>query len=385
MLKRILFFTLLIVVFAGSSLGTFYGFRYWKSIVPAQNQFDGHAYFISGGQLNDINVQGNNDELQIELQHVSAPAAGKSYYAWLLSSNNPNSFTAMRLGGALPFNQGNVQFLYPGTPHHANLIGIGSSLLITQEQANTTPVHPTTNRSMWSYYGELPQKAAQDKQQLTALDSLRALLYEDQSIGKLGIHGGLSIQLLKNTGKILEWIYSARGSNSPDFIHRAMIRTLVYLDGQANVQLDTPPGSLSLIGNLSAPVPLLDRLPNQAQASYLDLAGTQLTYLQAAPGITPTTRSLAQQTKLAISGNIQSLFAQIRQVAAAAVNMPTAQLLQPTGQALLDEMVALSNAAFVGQLNPATNELQPGVVQIFYTIQHMATYNLTPLSAAAQK
>jgi hypothetical protein len=48
-------------------------------------------------------------------------------------------------------------------------------------------------------------------------------------------------------------------------------------------------------------------------------------------------------------------------------------------------MVALSNAAFVGYLNPATNELQPGVVQIFYDIQHLASYDLQPLAASTQK
>ena len=87
-------------------------------VTPAQNQFDGHAYFVSGGQLNETNVQGNNDELQLELHHVPAPASGKSYYAWLLSGNQQNPSTIIRLGGALSVDHGNVHFLYPGTPDH---------------------------------------------------------------------------------------------------------------------------------------------------------------------------------------------------------------------------------------------------------------------------
>ncbi len=381
MLKRILFIMLLILVLGGSCFGTFYGLRYWKSIIPVQSQFEGHAFFVSGGQLNESNVQGNNDQLLIELQHVPDPAPGKSYFAWLLSGNNQNAASPILLGGALPVNHGDVHFLYTGTSQHANLIGITDSLLITQEKANTTPVSPTTDKSMRSYYAELPQQTAgQGQQQPTALDSLRALLYEEQSMSNLGIHGGLNIQLLKNTGKILEWIYSARGSNDASFRYREIVRTLDYLDGLANVQLDTAPGTPVLADKVLAQVPLLDRLPNQTQASYLALTEAQLASLAAAPGITAATRTLALQTKQALSGNIQSLLTQVREVATLFVAMPQGLLLQPVAQSLLDDMVALSNVAFVGRLDPATNELQPGIVQIFYNIQHLASYDLKPLA-----
>lgn len=390
MLKKILIAILLIVVFAGSGLLTFYGLRYGLShtsttlVTPAQNQFDGHAYFVSGGQLNETNVQGNNDELQLELHHVPAPAPGKSYYAWLLSGSQQNPSTIIRLGGALSVDHGNVHFLYAGTPDHKNLLGIASSLLITEEPSNTTPVSPTTDKHMWSYYGALPQQAAgQGKQKPTALDSLRALLYEEPNIGKLGIHGGLNIQLLKNTGKILEWIYSARGSTNTDFMHRELVRTLDYLDGQANVQLDTPANTAVLVDPVAAQVPMLDRLPNQAQASYLDIMTAQLSDLLAAPDITPATRRLGLQIKEALSGNIQTLFTQVRLLATKLVALPPALLLLPASLAALDNMVALSNVAFVGRLDPATNELQPGVVQLFYDIQHLASYDITPFTAGS--
>lgn len=383
MLKRILFAILLLLVFSGSGLGTFYGLMYWTSLVPAKNQFQGHAFFVSGGQLNESNVQGNNDELQIDLHSLPDPAPGKSYYAWLLGDNNQNSFPTSILAGTLSITHGDVQFHYNGTPQHENLIGITSRLLITEEKANMVPVRPTGDRSMWRYYAELPQTTGQGTQQPTALECLRALLYEEPTISKLGIHGGLSIQLLKNTGKILEWIYSARGSSDASFRHREIVRTLDYLDGLANVQLDTPPGTPVLADNVLAQVPLIDSVPNQAQGSYLDLIEAQLSHLVAAPGVTPSTRTLALQVQRALSGNTQSLFGLVRQAAKVFVAIPEGQLLTPTAQSLLDDMVALSNAIFVGKLDPATNELQPGVVQIFYDIQHLASYDLKPLSSQA--
>src|SRR5947209_2358473 len=176
MLKKILLVILLIVVFSGSGIGTFYALRGWnpgRAVIAAQDHFDGHAFFVSSGQLNESNVRGNNDQLQIELHHIPAPAPGKSYYAWLLSDNKQNSPIAIRLGGALPVSHGDVHFLYTGTPQHENLIGIASRLLITEEKTNTMPVSPTTDKSQWSYYGELLQQVThQGQQQSTALDSL---------------------------------------------------------------------------------------------------------------------------------------------------------------------------------------------------------------------
>ncbi|MBV9230687.1 MAG: hypothetical protein JOZ18_15365 [Chloroflexi bacterium] len=376
MLKKALLGVLLLAVLAGSSLATFYGLRYWKSPTPVTPQFDGQAFFMSSGQLNESNVQGNNDQLQIVLHHVPDPASGQNYYAWLLSDTNQNPSTANLLG-ALSVKHGEVQFQYYGTPQHANLIAITSRLLITEEKANSTPVRPTSDRSRWLSYAELPQgTAGQGMQQPRALDCLRALLYEEQSLNTLSIHGGLNIQLIKNTAKILEWIYSARENSDPFFRHRQLVRTLDYLDGATMVQLDVPGMPLTI-----QQVPLIERMPNQTQASYLDLIDAQLAHLLAAPGVTPAKRALALQVKQALSGNIQSLFVLVREAAKTLVAMPEDLLLQPAAQALLDNMVALSNAIFVGHLDPATNELQPGIVQIFYDVQRLASYDLQPLSS----
>jgi hypothetical protein len=362
---------LLILLLIGSGLVAF--FLYWhQGNAAATNRIVGHAFFVSSGQLNEGNSQGNNDELQIELQNVPAPAPGEKYYAWLLSDASRSPMTFISLG-ALPVNHGSVDFRYPGDQQHTNLIAVTSRLLITEESAAVVPKQPSSDRSTWRYYAELPQQPA-------ALASLRALLGGGTSLQSLGIQGGLNIQQLKNTAKVLEWVYSARDSwDSKDtgFIHRQIVRALDYLDGVGAVQADVPPGTPLLVDASLAQVPLLASVPNQIPDSYPHLINNQLARLLSAPGVTDDMRTLATQSQQALSQNVQPGLMRVRQDARQLVQMTDAQLVQPSALLLLDDMVAAANFVFVGRLDPATNNVQPGVVQIFYNIQRLATYDVT--------
>ncbi len=372
---------LLLMMLIGSALAVFFLYIHRDDVAATTNQVVGHAFFVSSGQLNEGNSQGNNDELQIELQNVSAPAPGESYYAWLLSDESQSPMTSILLG-AVSVDQGYVHFHYPGDQQHTNLIAVTSRLLITEENASSVLKQPSSDRSRWRYYAELPQTPSRlGKQQPIALDSLRALLYGGTSLQGLGIQGGLNIQLLKNTGKVLEWVYSARDSwdnGDVGFIHRQTVRTLDYLDGAGAVQSDVPPGTPLLV---NPSVPLLTSVPNQVPDSYLNLIDSQLAHLLSAPGVTADMRMLAIQSRQALRENVQPWLTRVRQDAKQLVQMTDAQLLQPSALLLLDDMVAAANYAFVGRLDPSTNEVQPGVVQIFYNIQRLATYDVTPYKA----
>ncbi len=370
---------LVVIVLLGSGLGTFILLTHRSNTLDTTNQVVGHAFFVSSGQLNAGNRQGNNDQLEIEIQNVPNPAPGKNYYAWLLSDEGKSPATAILLG-TVSVSQGNVHFHYPGDQQHTNLISITSQLLITEERARSLPKYPSSDRHMWRYYAEIPQKPlVSNRHGPTALDSIRALLNEDPQLARQGIQGGLNIQFLKNTGKVLEWVFSARDSwDSGDtaFVHRQIVRTLDYLDGKDAVQSDVTSGATMLVNPLLVQVPLLTTVPNQVPDSYLHLIYGQLASLLAAPGITPEMRSLAIQSRQALVENVQPLLTRVRLDARQLVNMNDAQLLQPSALSLLDEMVALANYAFVGRLDPSTNELLPGVVQLFYNIQRLATYDI---------
>ncbi|HEY6286055.1 MAG TPA: serine/threonine-protein kinase, partial [Ktedonobacteraceae bacterium] len=217
------------------------------------NQLAGSVFFVNSGQLNEDSNQGLNDELQIDLNNVPAPDPGKSYYAWLLGdtvlnanqNSSPNKQTAPILLGSLHVNDGNISFHYIN-PQHINLLAVTSQLLITEEDSHRTPALPSSDRSTWRYYGEVPQLRPHTIAE-SELGALRHLLCDGPDLLPKGIRGGTAIQLLLHTQSILEWASSARdawnGTQTADtgFINRQVVRILDYLDGASVVVQDVPP------------------------------------------------------------------------------------------------------------------------------------------------
>src|SRR5436305_2831457 len=177
-----------------------------------------------------------------------------------------------RLLGPLTLEAGKAQLRYKD-PQKANLISVYSRFLITEDKA---PVPPSTDTSTWRYYDAFPEipdlstnmGQARGK---TALVHLRNLLSDGLYIKQhYGIRGGLDIQLVRNTQKVLEWAGSARdawASQDTQFIRRQLIRILAYLDGTIAgsdgvplVYRDVPAGtSLGVPENL-AKVPLIETI-----------------------------------------------------------------------------------------------------------------------------
>jgi len=53
------------------------------------------------------------------------------------------------------------------------------------------------------------------------------------------------------------------------------------------------------------------------------------------------------------------------------------QLEQPTTLTMLDKMLSYATYAYIGQLDPNTNNVVPGVLQAHYLMQQLATLNIT--------
>jgi len=53
------------------------------------------------------------------------------------------------------------------------------------------------------------------------------------------------------------------------------------------------------------------------------------------------------------------------------------QMQRPETRSLLDDMVSQVTYAYIGQLNPATNQVRGGILQAHYSIQLLATLNVT--------
>ncbi len=382
--RRGLLFWLIISIIAigvlGPSLGAFYWLTQTRNVpAVATKQIIGHAFFISSGQVYEHNNQGINDELLTVLHNIPDPSPGKSYYAWLLSDTTHPLSPPVSLG-KLPAINGDVHYLYPGDTHHTNLIAITSRFLITEEDANLTPINPSPDKSVWRYYTEFPQMPeTMDMMHEGPLQHIRHLLADAPELTSVGLPGGLDIWLFRNTEKMYEWAGSARDSwerQEVSVIQRQLIRILDYLDGKVYVQQDVPAGTPNLVNPRIAPLALLEFDPqNQQPPGLLYLIGIHLSALVLAPGISKESHALAAQIDQE-SNNVQSRLEQVRKDAKKLLTMTPAQLLSRPTLSILDDMETAARYAFIGQIDPNTNQVQGGTVQIHDNMPRLATYDI---------
>ena len=341
----------------------------------------GNITFLSSEQLSENSSQGIDDEVQIDLHNLSSPAAGKSYYAWLLGDKNLSDSKAILLG-KLSVNQGNAYLLYPGDQQHTNLLEFNSRFVVTEEDAEMTPITPSPDYSAWRYYGEIPQSPDPlNSHHYSFLDHVRHLLASEPMLNDLELPGGLNNWFYRNTGKLIEWTISARDrweeSKDLAFVRRQTIRTLTYLDGLSFVQQDMPPNATLPDTSKLDSVGLLDvNGQNQNPASYLGSIVYHLNGLLDAPGSTQDVRKNAAQIITAmnnVQGWLETMHADAKQIVA----MTDAQLGQSAAFTLLNDLVDQANHAYVGEIGPTNGEMHEGVTWIHDHLQSLATLSVT--------
>lgn len=347
----------------------------------------GHVFFMSSGQVNENTSQGIADEVQIELSHISIPAQGNSYYAWLIG-DNPGEGESLLLG-TLNVNKGNAQLEYKGDAQHTNLLTFASRFLITEEPTASPPLVPSPDTSTWRYSGSFPRtpNPLDTTHHFGLLDHLRHLLATDPTMQELGLPGGLEIWLFRDVQKVLEWAGSARDDwsvQNTSFMQRQFIRILDYLDGLSNVQRDLPPGTPVLVDPHIAQVGLLDFDPqHQEPPGLLYHIGIHLRGLVQSPGADAAQQQLATRIDTAIN-KVQALLEQVHQDAKKLFAMSAAQLVQQPALSLLDDMVTNAQFAFAGQFDASTGTIQNGATQIHYAIAMLATMDVASGRNAAQ-
>ncbi len=131
----------LVAVLLVSGLGAYILLSHRAGGSTAADVTVGQAFFVSSGQVNSAVTTGINDEVQINLQGIPAPQAGKAYYAWLLPDTSQSEAPDVLLG-RLTVRQGAIHFLYRGDSQHTDLLAITSRFLITEESASVTPEVP---------------------------------------------------------------------------------------------------------------------------------------------------------------------------------------------------------------------------------------------------
>ncbi len=382
---------ILAIVLILASMGTLLLLSNQKSGPTTSNFVAGHAYFLNSGLLNLDNSQGINDEMQLDLDNVPDPQAGKAYYAWLLGDQLLNDTQSIPLG-RLTVSNGRVHLLYTGTSQHKNMLAIESRILVTQENADMVPASYSPDTKDWVYYSKLPQAPSpRDKLHFSMLDHLRHLLSESPELKIRGLHGGLDIWLLRNSQKILEWANAARDEwgNSPDALHRQIIRILDYLDGAQYVQKDAPAvGSTMLADPRYSQVALLGPVPDgqdppgytfsdEPSPGYIYLVSSHLAGTVLSPDATDEQRSLAAEVHVAID-RTRGWLIKAHDDAKQLLAMDNNQLNQPSTLALLDDLVTQTQQSYVGQTDPTTGELHGGASWISSNIQRIANFELKP-------
>jgi eukaryotic-like serine/threonine-protein kinase len=168
-------------------------------------------------------------------------------------------------------------------------------------------------------------------------------------------------------------------------MHDLFISILDYLDGTANVHVDVPPGTPVRADPAIAKVSLLTVNPAQQGVPEflatnppgdLDHMLLHLSQLNRAPDATPRMHTLAQQISVAFT-NVEGRLQRVRTDAKQLFYMTPDQLAQPAARAVLDDLVTQATYAYIGQLDPITNTVKPGVLQAHYDVQLLATFDIT--------
>ncbi|GAC1497284.1 MAG: hypothetical protein NVS2B12_01590 [Ktedonobacteraceae bacterium] len=346
----------------------------------------GHTFFTSSGLLNQNGSNGIADGVQIELQNLPAPFAGKGYYAWMIADTDATS-DASPLGlGSLVVRDGKVSKTFVD-PQNNDLLSRYSRFLVTEEDASTPPTNPSLDTANWRYAAVFSRIPNLDDvvHHYSVLDHLRHLLAQDPTLKSVGLQGGLDIWLFRNTLKILEWSGSARDAyktGDTDLIRRQSVRILDYLDGTQFVTTENIPPDLSpiLVDPVFGRVGMFQISANQTPPGYLKHIGNHLREVALSAHVTPLQRQTANKMNVAIN-NVQGWLNGVHAAANQLVHMTPDQLRQPQTFSLLNSMFGLATDAFVGQTDPNTNEVKEGVSQIHYESQSLATLDVQGCTA----
>jgi serine/threonine protein kinase len=396
----------LVLVLIGSALGSYFLLFKPTQVQTPPGPIVGQAYYLSSGQLNPPTAEGIADEVQIDLKNVPPANSGDSYYAWLLGDKHPDTHPDLigprpltppiLLTNNLPVNNGTVHYIYDGSKtQHNNLIATTSRLLITEQPTGQNVQAPSTNRSDWRYYAEIPQdQIPNDSPGFSALTHIRHLFYNETNIQVLGLNGGLDFWMSRNAEKIVEWSVSARDNwagnqTTPaqaSLMTNLFISMLDYLDGSINVHIDVPPGIPLVVDPLTSRVSLLSVVPDQQVSAnfdhnppgYLDHVMLHVGQVGKAIDISPQTRQLTTRILDALT-RAETFLEGVRQdvIKLFQIRNNLAQIQQASTQALLDDMTTKALYAYIGQVDPTTNQALPAIQQAHDDIQQLATLTVT--------
>jgi serine/threonine protein kinase len=391
---RVMLCMLFAVAFISSSLGTYQ--LMISSQGPPPLPVIGEVSFVSSGLVEDNGKQDINDEVLINLHDLALPGTGKSYYAWLLSDAG-QTLQHWVLLGKLDLNHGNAYMLFNGDKKHSDLLAQTSRFLVTEEDMRGAAHNPFLHQNVWRYYAQLPQqRATTDPYHFSMLDHVRYLLVQAPELLSLGLKGGLNTWLLRNMAEVSRWsIETSDNWNNASAIRDHLSDILYSLGGNCTPASVPPiainaaiiPGESTINGSAYFPLfePCMQKAElqmtgmNDLRVPYDDLDHIlfHITGILQSPGITLSIQTQAAQIVAAIN-RVKGCLNQMQQDAIALMRMTDTQLLMPPAVGLLSDLILQARYAYAGQLDPLTGNMLGGTVYIYDSIQHLATFEVSP-------
>jgi len=346
----------------------------------------GHVYFYSTNQAITQATSNIMDEVDIYLQNLKSPAAGNSYYAWMLPDVNNSDGRIIAIGQFTPDN-GSAHLTYK-SPTQTNVLGEVSRFLVTEESASPQPNNPTADQSKWRYYGIFPQTPdLNDTNHYSALDHLRHLLVSgpvSMTNNPGFLPGGLGVWFLQNVSYLYYWSLTARGEETYDLtaMHNDVVRMLDVLDGASIVNQDVPQKTPLLIGSPYSQKPLLTLDPNTMIPGYIDDIEAHLLGFSGSPGVTSEQQALSGQIDSQLNA-LKVVLDQIRADAKQLVTMTISDLNSPTAQSTIYDLTNQAANAYFGETNAITGVHQGGVMAFFEQLQQLARFTITTYTGSA--
>jgi serine/threonine protein kinase len=311
----------------------------------------GHVYFQD-------DALGHSSTLRIQMQNVSLPAQGKSYFAWL--QDTTGQYLPL---GRLAIKNGTISYLYPGDSKHTNLLGFTRNIVITVEESNNTPQIPS---SEVAYLAEFNTKT---------FPHIKNILYSTPELpNKQSVIVNLFETIKSINDKAGSIVDSLQGTHDYGLAHRQAIRIVELIDGTdyARSSGDLPKKEPSLtktsVGLITSP----------QQKGYLDLLAQHLAQLKQASGNQETLLQHIQNVENAIT----DLKDWVQKMRSNAVHIVKAADL--TDPAIIGVALQLKKAAadsYTGRTIPPNEGPQPvlgsaGAYQAYIECQYLATLDL---------
>jgi len=242
-------------------------------------------------------------------------------------------------------------------------------------------VVPSFTANEYIYYAIIPQEKS-PVDHYSVVDHLNHLLTDDPSLEQLQMRFGLRYWLLKNTQALIpevEGASSAWQNKDVQALRQHLVNIMYYLEGTSCAPSDlrgAPSGTSvtpdsAVAQNVRAS--LLDCPQNTILSGILAHIETHMQGVVKAPGATLGQKILAPriQTKIV---QVRRWLEQLHQDTLQLLQLPDAQLLQPSTQSQIEQMVTLANEVYSGQ----TTSGQAGTQQIGDDLQHLATFDILP-------